>query len=317
MTQSSRIDDIAQDEALAWREALKRDDPDWDGYVAWLEADPRHRDAINQLDLADAAVADHREQIRYLLSADVRAVRPRTRVSRILLSAGAAAAAVVAAIVVVPAFRATDSVRSYAADDRKARVVDLGDGIRVALAPGSRILVRDGDATRIELSKGDLFLDVRHDPARTLTVSAGNYSITDVGTRFAVNRAGNELLVGVSEGAVAVSSSLIKTTVRVAAGQQLSAGRDGPTLSRVAPSDVASWRSGRLSYSNAPLSLVVADISRYAGKPVRVDPSLENAHFSGSLVIGDGSRLLSDLALVIGARIDRDKDHDRISAADR
>ncbi|AHE55418.1 FecR family protein [Sphingomonas sanxanigenens] len=313
MTGRSHEDNMIVEEALAWQAVLARDDADWDGYIAWLEADPRHREAYDAIDLVDAAVDTHRVAVRDVLEAPTSVPPGRFRLPRLAWVIGGGIAAALAFLMVLPMPWATQSVRSYAAESR-ARTVQLANGTTVTLSPASKILVHGEAATRIELAQGEAYFDVRHDPSRTLTVAAGPYSVTDIGTRFSVNRTEDAFRVAVSEGVVSIASPRMET-VRVAAGQQLVSADDTPRLSAVAADDVGSWRSGRLSYSNAPLSLVAADISRYANAPVIIDPSLENAHFSGSLVIGDGSRLVDDLATIIGARVVRAEGRVRLSAA--
>lgn len=313
MTGRSHEEDATLDEALAWRAALARDNADWDGYIAWLEADPRHREAYDAIDLVDATVDAHRGAVSDVIEAETSVPPARFRLPRLAWVISGGIAAALAFLLVLPMPWATPAVRSYAAEGQ-ARTVALANGTTVTLSPASRILVHGEQATRIELAEGEAFFDVRHDPSRTLTVSAGPYSVTDIGTRFSVNRAEDVFRVAVSEGVVSIASARMEA-VRVAAGQQLVSAGDAPRLSPVAADDVGSWRSGRLSYSNAPLSLVAADVSRYANEPVIIDPSLENAHFSGSLVIGDGSRLLDDLATIIGARVVREEGRVRLSAA--
>lgn len=317
MTRHTNIDEAITDEALSWRAELERDGADWDGYVGWLNADPRHRAAYDELDLIDAAVAEHRREINRLLRPSPTSEPWLSRhISRVAGLAGVGIAAALAFVLAMPAVQDATSVRSYEAGGSAGRQIALADGIRVTLSPSSRIVVSGKGAERVELTKGEAFFDVRHDPARTLVVSAGRYSISDIGTRFSVNFAGTSFRVGVSQGAVAVSSDRT-SAINVTAGKQLLSTGDGLTLSPVSITEVGSWRSGRLSYSNAPLSLVAADISRYSGRLVSIDPSLEKARFSGSLVIGDGSRLLSDLVTVMGAEVRREEDRDRIGAGGR
>jgi transmembrane sensor len=314
MMKHSNSDEAVIDEALAWRASLDNDDADWDGYIRWLEADPRHRAIYDELDLVDAAVLDHREDIGRLLRSAPRKRRLGIRGRRMAGIAGSGIAAALALFFMLPAWNST-TPRSYEAGGGAERLVVLAEGVRVTLSPSSRIVV-SGEATDIELTKGEAFFDVRHDPARTLVVSAGDYNISDIGTRFSVNLGGEAFRIGVSQGTVAVSSDRT-SPINVTAGEQLVSAAGGLTRSPIAVTEVGSWRSGRLSYSNAPLSLVTADISRYSGRRVSIDPSLENAHFSGSLVIGNGSRLLSDLAAVMGASVRHEDDGDRIGVDGR
>lgn len=315
MTARSDIDERVLDQALAWQAALEQDDADWDGYIAWLEADPRHRETFDSVALVAAAVDDHRGEIGNLLVAQTPMERPRTRLARAFVYAGGSVAAAIALMVAVPVLWTPSSVQTYSADNGRSRSVALANGVRVTLSPASSVVVRGKDAARIELTRGEAFFDIRHDPARSLTVSAGDYSISDIGTRFSVNLAAGTFRVGVSEGRISVASPRSEQDVEVAAGHQLVGGRDGLTLSPVAAGEVGSWRMGHLSYSDAPLSLVVADISRYSGKPILIDPSLEKTHFSGTLVIGDGSRLLPDLAAVMGVGVRVEGNGARLGAA--
>ena len=50
-------------EAAAWHAASDTDDMDWDGLTLWLEADPRHALAYDQMMLTGAIVDDHRETL--------------------------------------------------------------------------------------------------------------------------------------------------------------------------------------------------------------------------------------------------------------
>jgi transmembrane sensor len=228
---------------------------------------------------------------------------------------GGVAAAALALVITVPLLRQANPVTTYRTDAGKSRDFALANGTNVTLSPSSAIVVTGKDATKIEVASGEAYFDVRHDPARTLTVTVNGYRVTDIGTRFIVNAGGGGFHVGVSEGAVSVLSPKSDREVRINAGQQMFGDDGDATVAPVAPDDIGSWRSGRLSYSDAPLPLVAADIARYSGKPVIVDPSLEKSHFSGILVIGDGTGLLADLANVMAFRISAEQDGYRLSAA--
>lgn len=313
-------DEAVTEDAVSWQARLERDDADWAGYTRWLEADPRHRAAYNRIALVEAVVDDHREEVGRLLRPAPPAparqgwfgrVTPRT-----MGFVGTGIAAAAALFFAMPIMWTSGSTQSYEAGAGAEQLIVLADDVRVTLSPASRIVVRGKDAQHIELTRGEAFFDVRHDPARTLIVSAGDYSIADIGTRFSVNIAGDALRVGVSEGTVTVSSDSTRA-VDVTAGRQLVSTDDRLILSSVALTDVASWRSGRLSYSDAPLSMVAADISRYSGRRIVIDPALEKAHFSGSLAIGDSSRLLQDLAAVMGTSVRREGERDYIGGGAR
>ena len=68
MTGLSNIDERVLDEALAWQQALERDDADWDAYTVWLEADPRHRQVFDEVALTDRIVSERAGDLAHLQS---------------------------------------------------------------------------------------------------------------------------------------------------------------------------------------------------------------------------------------------------------
>lgn len=315
MTEPSRTEGAILDDAIAWHVALERDGADWDAYLRWLEADPRHRAAFNSVALVDSVVAEHRQS----LAAAPVPVEPSPSPStarRWWPQLGLAIAAALALILLMPLLWAPADVRTVTSQDN-ARVVVLGDGVRATLSPNSELAIHGDGARRLDVARGEVYFDVRHDPDRTMVVAAGRFTITDIGTRFSVNLAGRAFRLGVAEGQVDVSTARTDRPIRIRAGHQLASPGEGLAVTPVAVDDVASWRSGRLAYNDAPVTLVAADIARYTGRAVTLDPSLEHAHFSGSLVIGDGTTLLDEVASILGARVRRGDTGDRLVAAPR
>ncbi|WP_340266051.1 FecR family protein [Sphingobium mellinum] len=300
MIARSDIDEGLLDAALVWLAALERDDADWDGYITWLEADPRHREAFDAVALTARLLDDHSAALGEVLD-PTPSVTVASGARRWPWALGGGIAAALALVVGLPMLRSTQAPpATYLAAAGSTRSVALGRGTQVLLSPSSRIVVRGKDDPRIQLASGEAYFDVRHDPYRSLTIEAGPYRISDIGTHFSVNLSGSHFRVAVAEGTVTVRSTLADGELRLGAGQQVTGGADGTlSMASVAPSNVGSWRSGRLSYTDAPLPLVAADISRYSGRQIIVDASLEKRHFSGTLVIGDGSRLVQDLATIM------------------
>lgn len=292
-------------EACAWAARLGGDDADWDGFTRWLEADPAHAAAYDRVSALDGEVTALAPGIIARLRAnDPPARRPWAAF------AGLAAVAAAAAAVVLPGWQATvPSVSVYASTANAGRSIALGEGINVRLDRASRIAVSP-DRQRIELAAGAAYFDVAHRPDRPLTVAAGGYAISDIGTRFDVARNGTGVAVAVAEGRVAVGRAGGEASLILAAGERLDlSSLSAPALrSRVDPGNVAAWRSGQLRYSGAPLALVAADVSRYAGRRVVADPRIADLMFSGAIEIGDGTGLVEKLQqlLPIDARADGD-----------
>lgn len=290
------------EEAIAWHHALARDDADWDRFTAWLEADPANRTAYDEIASIDAAVDAHRDTILAILPSETgaRESRPSRR-----WALGAGVAAALALVVGIPLLQTPqEKAVIYTTRPAETKAVALADGTRIALSADSAISV-GGNQREITLQRGAAYFDVPHDPTRQLSVTAGGYRITDIGTHFSIDSGGGRVAIAVADGTVTVTQGAGGRTV-LAAGQRLIGNGEGaPMVSPIASADVASWRQGRLVYDNASLAVVAADISRYRGTPVSVDPALAERRFSGVLVIGDGTRLVSDLASVAGLRVDR------------
>ena len=278
------------DEAAAWLAASANDAMDWDGFTRWLGADPRHRAAYDEVALADALVGEHRAALRG-------AVNPAPASPRWFgrwKLAGGAIAAALALVVLVQSWVAQHPTSYITADS--ARQIALADGSSIMLAPHSKLIV-SSDKRQLALSGGAWF-DIRHTPKRELAIAAGSLQLRDIGTRFDVQSLPGLIRVGVAEGELEVASVELAKPIRLAAGKHMlfdeSAG--DVTLANAPVSAMGSWRKGRLTYQSTPLSLVAADLSRYAGVRIELPDSLKDRHFSGTLASSDGKAAIRDLA---------------------
>lgn len=297
------------EEALAWHVALKHDDADWDTYIAWLDSDPRNREAFDEVALLEMAISRHAAALLATSATeDLEAWQneqeelsfgaPTRRYGRWLGGAAAIAASLVAAVVLAPQLK---SNTTYTTGSGQTQQIALREGIVVDLGPGSRLVAYRGDVNRLELVTGNAFFSVRHDPSRPLSIEVADRTIHDIGTRFDVAVAGQALAVAVAEGNVTVADQDGQERETVSAGKQYVLGTDGKA--RVTPVQrdaVGAWRRGELHYADVPFSLVAADLERYTRRKVTLDPALRNRTFSGILVIGDGSKAFGDVAALAG-----------------
>ena len=63
-------------------------------------------------------------------------------------------------------------------------------------------------------------------------------------------------------------------------------------LGTVSPASVAGWKDGRLIYDGQTMAEIAADLSRWSGQPVRVDPRVAEQRFRGVLSLGDGDDIV-------------------------
>lgn len=197
------------------------------------------------------------------------------------------------------------------ATDGQGRTIALQDGSSVRLDVASRIAVSLGSKQRsVELLQGRALFDVAHDAARPFVVRAGDGSITDVGTRFQVQREGDDVVVTLAKGIVAVSRQDGQgddQETRLQPGEQLrwSGKSAGWKLRPVDTEAALSWTRGRLVFRGTPLADVVAEVNRYSThKLVLADPSLADLPVHGNFLAGDADAVVVALKAVLPVRVD-------------
>lgn len=295
--------------AADWAQRLRDGEVDEAGLIEWLhwcEADPRNQQAFEatqriwQLsgelhDLRgtgpDAAMARR--------GAAAGRQRPRSARRRAPWRPALAAAAAVLLVVaglgawqlrgVAPAW--PQRVADQAAVTAPARLVHqtrLSDGSRVELATRSQLAVRYSERERrLQLRDGEAYFAVEPQPDRPFIVDIGDVRVRAVGTEFNIRHAAGRIVVTVASGLVDVYR-MGGETLRLGAGMRAIWDPGSPQLEIVRRIDVAtppSWRSGRLEYSDEPLSAVIADFNRYAPRRAVIrDAAVEQLRFSGTLL---------------------------------
>lgn len=310
MTTTERITDEIREDARLW--AIRAGDPafaEWDGLTSWLEADPRHLAAYN-IALDDAAwAADLLATAPATVPEPLAAVReavdwtpPRRRFLRPLAGAMAASLALVAGWYTLD----RDSTQEYATAPGERRTVELADGSRVVMNGGTRLAISKAHPRQVKMSGGEALFDVRHDEKNPFTVEAGETRLIDVGTVFNVIDAKGGLDVGVAKGAVIYQAR--RDQIRLDAGDTLArASADAtPVKSRADPETIGGWQAGYLTYTDADMRQIGADLGRNTGQSIHVDPRVSNKRFSGTLVLsGKPKDVLMRTAPLLGVRIIR------------
>jgi len=299
------------DEAARWHLATLADDCDWDGFTQWLEADPRHARSYDEVSLADDLVRKVEWEFSEPLEADSGAAAYPRRANWPLWGGGAVAASLALALAVSQF--AAQPPEVYVAGST-SREIALGDGSHVTLAPDSRLTVAQNDLT----IDGGGYFSIRHDPARRMIVHAGELEATDIGTAFDVQTGPAATRIAVAEGKLTVRGAALSTPVELPEGKRIALDRRAhlATVSGVSRGEVGSWRRGQLTFSDAPLSLVVADLKRYARVHALLSPGIERLRFSGTLSIADGRGAIRDLAQVLGLSVTQEGKAFRLRSAD-
>lgn len=170
------------------------------------------------------------------------------------------------------------------------------------------------DRREVLLKDGQAMLTVASDASKPFQVRAGALRITVVGTRFSVRHTKSGLdagqtVVSVEEGHVRVeraSQASGNDLVNLTAGQQVVAdamGRIGP-VQRIPVTAIALWRSGRISFEQTPLAQAVAEFERYGHTGLLVrDPAVAALPIGGSYNLQQFQQFVETLPQVLPVKL--------------
>lgn len=262
--------DAIAEQAAMWLDRMNRpafDSADGRRFDAWMNADPRHREAFAEL----AAIWDGLELAEAFTSpappmpAASPAAAHRWRMP-LAISAVAACAALLL-LLVVPALP-----RQYASGPGEIREVVLADGSTVELGGNSAIDVQLLPWRRkVALDHGEASFDIAHDARRPFTVAVDATRVTVLGTAFHIDRMGRDrMVVGVSRGLVRVDKG--DATLAVAANQAAQVMGGAPQRMTLQPEQQMSsnWFVAR----DAPLADLVEKLRRYSPRPIRIETAI-------------------------------------------
>ena len=208
------LDQTIREQAVAW--AVRTGDAafdDWDDFTLWLERDPAHALAYDEV---VASVADAAETLPAwpVAQNDDEPVRVSRR--RWL---GGAIAATVTAVAMLGAWQAMPGTYAVETAPGETQRVELEGGSHIELAGGSRIVLDRDDPRSASLERGQALFTVEHDPGAPFTVTVGEDTLVDIGTIFDVKHTDAAMTLSVSEGAVVFNPQ--RQNVEVSPGQKL------------------------------------------------------------------------------------------------
>ena len=275
------LDDDIREQAAAW--AVRTGDPsfaEWDAFTAWLEQDPAHARAYDEVRASVLDAAEALPPVPPAENDDEPAFAPPRR--RWL---GGAVAAAVVAVVALGVWQARPSTYAIETAPGEMRMVELEGGDRIELAGASRIVLDHGNPRSASLEQGEALFTIDHDPDAPFTLTVGEDTLVDVGTIFDVKHTPDGRALAVSEGAVVFNPA--RQNVRVSPGQRLTSATrsDIYLLSAVPAGEVGEWREGRLTFQDARLADVATDLSRMTGIEFTVAARSADRRVSGSLMI--------------------------------
>lgn len=300
-------------------------------FLEWLEADEDH---LSQYEAAKAGLAEL-SPLSGAFSADLARLggRGTVRSQRRLLIAGGlatgAVAALAALVLVLPGVGRQPPVPAghlYASAPGEITDVALEDGSRVTLDADTRIQVAySRDARRVVLLQGAAYFDVAHNAEQPFQVAVQDRRVIVTGTRFAVSLRKDQAEVSLLEGRVAIGRTdigkarALERAVALAPGQQalFTPGRDGLRVRRIDVEAATAWRDRRLVFHDTPLSEVIDEAGRYAGRPmVVVDPALAEMRVTAVLPLTGEAGLIDRMDALLPITVEHTADGRALIRAD-
>ncbi len=301
----NRIDE----QAVAWvaredRAPLETDDKARrDG---WLQQDLRHFGAYAR---ARAAFADMDRASALGSGVDLRRFSTRSsrwqRLRRFLPAVSVAAAASLLVMV---------STWQFGPDRYTTR---LGEVLRVPLADGSVVTLNsqsavdvdyDTGARRLTLRQGEALFDVAKDHARPFVVTAGDATVTAVGTSFSVLREKDDgVQVVVREGVVKVDEAQAPPRLLAANSTLVTDAKRTPRVDALRPDEIGrklAWREGMIAFDGDTLQEAADKFARYSELRILIEPEVANRRVVGLYSATDPAGFARAVATSMSLQVD-------------
>jgi transmembrane sensor len=268
-------------------------------FDAWLRADPRHREAFDEMVTVWEGTDAIAEMPGFLslrakaLTTMETARRPMGRWRGGWQRVFAAAAALIL-MLGSGAWYLGSGPDVYVTGIGERQVVRLEDGSRVSLDASSRVTVAYSDDKRaLILERGRAKFDVAKDPLRPFSVTADHRTVVATGTAFSVELLRDQMRVLLYEGHVAVLAQppgkapapvriggRSGAEVQLSPGQELVATRSSDTaiVKSIDSARSLSWEGGRLTFIDEPLARAVERVNRYADTPIVIGDAALGAY---------------------------------------
>ena len=292
-------------EAADW--AMRTAEPDfaaWDDFTLWLEQSPAHNAAYDHAVMAAETGA---EALRLAPANDGASSEVSDTPRRNYRWYGAALAACVALLCALWLWQPGAGEEIYRTAPGETQLVQLGDGSSILLG-GDSALTLETDQTRYaRLDQGRALFRIEHDERAPFHLDVGSSTLVDAGTVFDVAIRSAQIRVGVSEGAVIYNPEQQNRMVNP--GQLLTIARaDGSyRLDQLSADQVGEWQDGRLTFRDASLADVAAEIAAATGVDYRVSPGSRERPVSGSVLLDPLKSDPAVLGELLGIRVEREE----------
>jgi transmembrane sensor len=296
---------LIEEQAIAW--TIRARDPDfdeWDALTEWLEADVAHGAAFQKLALLDDILPE-------LIPASTKRQRRQVifRPSRWSAAGYGAIAAVFVAVITLSIVMAQPSYYSVETGSGEQRVIALDDGSRIELNGDTQVTLSKDDPRFAVLDRGEALFTVVHNDREPFIVEVGDAVVQDAGTVFNIIHSRETTEVGVSEGLVIFNPEEEKLSLAPGRGLRVAGRGRAPEVFSIPTAAVGSWQRNQLTYTDADMGRIAADLSRFLGQKISVDAQAKFMRFTGTInLTKDVGQFFGETAPVLGVSAKRTKD---------
>lgn len=203
---------------------------------------------------------------------------------------------------------------TYITQVGEQRSVRMADGTLIQLNTDTSVSTSVSAMARtVTLERGEAYFEVVHDARRPFTVLVGERRVTDLGTKFSVRRDGDNVVVVVREGRIALDwpGHASATVIQAHADDVVTADPQHVQISSRQPraiDDSLSWRQNMLVFDHEPLAEVAREFNRYNLKQVEVRGPAQNLLIGGHFRADNLAVFASLLHEGFGLKVEDDKD---------
>lgn len=279
--------------------------PERQAFERWRNLDSRHQATFERISSVVAQLHSLRSQ-RVPVRAALQVPVKRRIKARHLLGVGVLLANL-GVVLSLSGYRADDLFADLHTTPGQWQTRTLEDGSRISLYGNSAIdLQFDAAQRRVELRRGQVLVDVAHDPSRPFVVITSDGSFRALGTRFVVSHGEGQSELSMLQSTVAVQSADRSQSLDVQRGGRAWVRRDA--VGRLPDIDPASldqaWQRHQLVVDQVPLPQVLEALGRQRRGHLQFDASaLADLNVSAVLPLDDTERALQLLAQALPIRL--------------
>lgn len=194
----------------------------------------------------------------------------------------------------------------------KRSQLTLGDGSKLWVNAGTRVVYPTkfiGNERNIYVD-GEIYIDVFPDKERPFTIKTSNMDVQVLGTSFVVKayKEDAEQEVVLVHGSVKVKLSG-EQTVKLVPNERLLLSDNQTKVTTVNTDYYTSWKDGRYLYKDEKLGTILDRLSRYYGKKVVYDATVNDLQCTGRLNLkNDMIDIIKGLEAILPIRYDLEND---------